>query len=70
MAIIPELEAISKPPAEPRKDWSEDELDTLSRYYRKVPTDDLIRFLPGRTPGAIRVKVCELKNKKLAEVPE
>jgi hypothetical protein len=68
MALIPELEEIAKKTGG-KRDWSPDELDTLSRYYRKVPMDDLIRYLPGRTPGAIRVKVCELKNKKITEVP-
>lgn len=67
MALIPELEDIAKQSLN-KRDWSPDELDTLSRYYRKVPMEDLLRYLPGRTPGAIRVKVCELKNKKITEV--
>jgi hypothetical protein len=67
MALIPELEDLSKQSLN-KRDWSEDDLDTLNRYYKKVPIEDLMKYLPGRTPGAIRVKVHELKNKKITEV--
>jgi hypothetical protein len=49
----------------PKVVWTDDEIDTLQRYYKKVPIKDLMRYLPGRTHGAIRVEVCELKNKGL-----
>ena len=67
MALIQELEDLSKQSLT-KKDWSPDDVDTLTRYYRKVPLEDLMKHLPGRSPGAIRVKICELKNKKLCEV--
>lgn len=46
-----------------KKIWTPDEIDTLQRYYNKVPIKDLMRHLPGRSYGAIRVEVYELKNK-------
>ncbi len=64
MTVIPELEDISKLHLT-KQSWSPEEIDTLLRYYRKVPIEDLMRHLPGRKWGAIRVKVSELKNKKL-----
>jgi hypothetical protein len=56
MAIIPELEGkITK-----KTDWSEDEIDTLNRYYPKIAEKDLIPYLNNRTAGSIRVKAHEL----------
>jgi hypothetical protein len=69
MAIIPELEAISKPPYIMKK-WDPDEIDTLERYFNRVPIETLMKYLPNRTEGAIRVRVSMLKNKKLPGVTE
>ena len=57
MAIIPELEGKNT-----RKSiWSEDEIDTLKRYYSTIAEKDLIPYLNNRNAGAIRVKAHELK---------
>jgi len=64
MAEIAELEDRAKTYIT-KKTWASDEIDTLQRYYNKVPIKDLMRYLPGRTYGAIRVEVCELKEKGL-----
>jgi hypothetical protein len=64
MAVIPELEELTKS-ANMKKDWTDDEKDTLLRYYNKVPVEDLMRYLPGRSEGAIRVRVSMLKNQKI-----
>jgi len=69
MAIIPELEQISKS-AVMKREWTSDEDDTLTRYYNRVPIETLMKHLPGRTEGAIRVRISLMKNKKITEVPE
>jgi hypothetical protein len=56
MAIIPELEnKITK-----KLCWSEDEIDTLKRYYPTIAERDLIPYLNNRSVGSIRVKAHEL----------
>ena len=56
MAVIPELEdKITK-----KLEWSEDEIDTLKRYYTKIAEKDLVPYLKNRSVGAIRVKAHEL----------
>lgn len=67
MAVIPELEQLSISSIM-KRDWSPDEDDTLTRYYNRVPIETLMKYLPGRTEGAIRVRISLMKNKKLIEV--
>jgi hypothetical protein len=56
MVVIPELEnKITK-----KLGWSDDEIDTLKRYYPTIAEKDLIPHLKNRTVGAIRVKAHEL----------
>ena len=56
MGIIPELEnRITK-----KSDWSDDEIDTLKRYYSTIAESDLVPYLKNRNVGAIRVKAHEL----------
>jgi len=56
MAVIPELEdKITK-----KLEWSDDEIDTLKRYYTKIAEKDLVPYLKNRSVGAIRVKAHEL----------
>jgi hypothetical protein len=57
MAIIPEFE--SRPNSK-QTPWSDDEIDTLKRYYHKVTEKELIPHLNNRRAGAIRVKAHEL----------
>ena len=56
MGIIPELENRTTKKLE----WSDDEIDTLKRYYPTIAEKDLIPYLKNRTVGAIRVKAHEL----------
>lgn len=60
--IIPELEKI-KSECRVRIGWTAEEDDTLFRYYKKVPLKELIKYLPGRTQVAIRVRVWDMKQK-------
>jgi hypothetical protein len=56
MGIIPELEdKITK-----KLEWSDDEIDTLNRYYPKIAEKDLVPHLKNRNVGSIRVKAHEL----------
>jgi len=56
MGIIPELEnRITK-----KSEWSDDEIDTLKRYYPTIAESDLVPYLNNRNIGAIRVKAHEL----------
>ena len=56
MGIIPELEnRITK-----KSEWSDDEIDTLKRYYPTIAESDLVPHLKNRNVGAIRVKAHEL----------
>ena len=56
MGVIPELEdRITK-----KLEWSDDEIDTLKRYYPTIAERDLVPYLKNRTEGAIRVKAHEL----------
>ena len=57
MAIIPEFE---NRPITKKVEWSEDEIDTLKRYYQRVTEKELMPYLNNRRPGAIRVKAHEL----------
>ena len=56
MSVISELE--NKLTA--KRIWSEDEIDTLKRYYSKCSVKDIMPYLNGRTEGTIRVKANEL----------
>ena len=56
MGIIPELENRTTKKSE----WSDDEIDTLKRYYPTIAEKDLIPYLKNRAVGAIRVKAHEL----------
>jgi hypothetical protein len=56
MAIIPELEGKTTK----KRDWSDDEKDTLKRYYKNIAEKDLVPYLKNRSVGAIRVKAKEL----------
>ena len=69
MAVIPELEQLTRS-AVMKRDWLPDEDDTLTRYYNRVPVETLMKYLPGRTEGAIRVRISLMKNKKLTEVKQ
>ena len=56
MGIIPELEnRITK-----KSEWSDDEIDTLKRYYSTIAESDLVPYLKNSNVGAIRVKAHEL----------
>ena len=56
MGVILELEdRITK-----KLEWSDDEIDTLTRYYPTIAEKDLIPHLKNRNEGAIRVKAHEL----------
>jgi hypothetical protein len=56
MGVIPELEdRITK-----KLEWSDDEIDTLKRYYPTIAEKDLVPHLKNRSVGAIRVKAHEL----------
>ena len=56
MGVIPALEdRITK-----KLGWSDDEIDTLKRYYPTIAEKDLVPYLKNRNKGAIRVKAHEL----------
>ena len=69
MAVIPELEELSKNTVM-RREWDPEEIDTLTRYYNRVPLEQLMKYLPGRTEAAIRVRISLIKNEKITEVQE
>ncbi len=58
---IPELEELAKKQLI-KPSYTDDEVDTICRYYNRVPVKELLKYLPGRTYGALRVKVQELKK--------
>jgi len=63
MVVIPELEdKITK-----KLEWSEDEIDTLKRYYPRIAEKDLVPHLKNRSVGAIRVKAHEMGLTKKRE---
>ena len=37
--------------------WTEEEESVLLKYYGYAPTNEVIKFLPGRTPGQVMSKV-------------
>ena len=58
---IPELDELAKKQLI-KSPYTDDEIDTICRYYNRVPVKELLKFLPGRSYGALRVKVRELKK--------
>ena len=60
MSIIQELE--NKPSK--LHFWTEDEMDTLKRYYGKYPVKELLPRLPNRNEGTIRHMAVKLKLTK------
>jgi len=66
--IVPELDAIATKDRRTAQfkgvAWSDDETDTLVRYYRKVPTNKLLEYLPGRTQSMIAAKFQQLRIRK------
>ena len=60
--IIDELERLKTKDLSNRR-WTDDEDDTLKRYYRQVPRADLLTWLPGRNYNSIRVHVSTMKKK-------
>jgi len=61
MAQFPELDAIPENSGR-IGGWTEDEMDTLTRYYKKVPVGTLMKYLPGRTKGAIQLRMHQIKT--------
>lgn len=57
MAIIQDLE--TKPVK--LHFWTEDEIDTLKRYYGKFPVKDLLPYLPSRNINTITKMAMKLK---------
>jgi hypothetical protein len=51
--VIPELEEIASDYRPRNTPWTEREMEILRRYYKRVPSADLLRFLPGRTMASI-----------------
>ena len=46
-----------------KKPWSMKERSILSKYYYKVPLEEVQALLPGRTPNAIRKQVLYLRKR-------
>jgi len=61
---IPELDALIGTNTR-SNEWTDDEEDTLLRYYRKVPYQKLMNYLPGRTYKATRFHVHKMKKEGL-----
>jgi hypothetical protein len=56
MAIIQELENKQKSPHY----WSDDEIDTLQRYYGKFPLKEILPYLNNRSNCNVRQKAKSL----------
>jgi hypothetical protein len=69
--IIPELEEAAKkfPGFVNSKTWTDDEEDTLKRYYGKVPTALLEKYIPNHSKKSFRTKLNALKKKGKKGVP-
>lgn len=61
MTEIPELEKLAKI-GKMRGHWTDDEDDTIRRYYGKVSPKDIVKFLNNRSEAALRQRVAILKS--------